>query len=166
MDINPTPFAKPTSFIDNLSKVTQEDSASNKLKIIHKEIKQHMPFVERIAVIVYEEERDLLKTLIHSDDNKEKVLQFYQSNLSGSESLSKIAHSGTPRIVNDQGIFEPFNLNQIMMGDFVEVRGFLDGSTVVAVELEREDDPDPGDFRTLLRGPVTAFDGASSRNIR
>ncbi|MCZ6657653.1 MAG: DUF5666 domain-containing protein [Gammaproteobacteria bacterium] len=49
---------------------------------------------------------------------------------------------------------DPFTLNMLALGDFVEVRGFLDGTTLVAAELEREDfDP-----RTRMRGPVTAED--------
>ena len=99
MDINPT------HFIDNLSKINQEGSAADKLQIIHQEIKRHMPFVDRIAVVIYEEERDLLKTFICSD-NEEKVLQFYQSKLGDSQTLSDIAHSKVPRVVNDQGIFD------------------------------------------------------------
>lgn len=106
MDINRTHFTLPTSFIDKLSVINQEGSATGKLKIIHEEIKQHMPFIERIAVIIYQEERDLLKTFIHSDDNSDKILQFYQSKLSDSESLSEIAHCRTPHVVNDLGIFE------------------------------------------------------------
>jgi transcriptional regulator with GAF, ATPase, and Fis domain len=106
MDINPTISAGASAFIDKLSKNDQESSATDKLKITHKEIKRHMPFVKRIAVITYEGGSDLLKTFIYSDDNEEKILQFYQSTLSGSESLSEIAHSRIPRIINDQGIFE------------------------------------------------------------
>ena len=99
MDINLTPF------IDNLSKINQEGSAADKVKVVHHEIKQHMPFVTRIAVVIYEEERDLLKTFICSDDN-EKILQFYQSKLGDSQTLSDIARSRQSRVVNDQSIFE------------------------------------------------------------
>ena len=109
MDINLTNSINSPSFIDNFSKNHSENSATEQLKIIHKNIKQYMPFIERIAVVVYEEEHDLLKTLIYSDDNEERILQFYQSKLSGSESLSKIAYSGASRVVNDLGIFERNN---------------------------------------------------------
>ena len=49
---------------------------------------------------------------------------------------------------------DPFTLDQLVPGDFIEVRGFLDGTTLVAAELERED----FDARTRMRGPVTAED--------
>ena len=91
-------------FIDNLSRVGQEGSAADKLNIIHQEIKRHLNFVDRIAVVIYEEERDLLKTFICSDEKK--PLQFYQSKLSESQTLSEIARSKLPRVVNDLTIFE------------------------------------------------------------
>lgn len=92
-------------FTDNLSKIDQEGSASDKLAIIHQEIKRHMPFVERIAVAIYEEERDLLKTFICSDED-ERVLQFYHSKLGDSQTLSEIANNRLPRVINDLAIFE------------------------------------------------------------
>ena len=51
-----------------------------------------------------------------------------------------------------------FTLNDLMIGDYIEVRGFLEGSSVIAVELERDD------FRSraLIRGPLTAFSQAAS----
>ena len=49
---------------------------------------------------------------------------------------------------------DPFTLDQLVPGDFIEVRGFLDGTMLVAAELERED----FDARTRMRGPVTAED--------
>ena len=97
-----------TPFTDNLSKIGQEGSASEKLAIIHEEIKRHMPFIERIAVTIYEEERDLLKTYICSDED-EKVLEFYQSKLSDSHTLSEIVHNGAPRVINDLAIFDKSN---------------------------------------------------------
>lgn len=105
MDINFTASTCATPFIDELSN-NQQSSISNKLKIIHKEIKRHMTFVDRIAIIVYEQEHDLLKTFIYSDDVQEKILQFYQSKLSDSKALCEIALTGDARIINDQGIFD------------------------------------------------------------
>lgn len=106
MDINATAYTSSSSFTDMRSKLNQQDSAGDKLKAVHNEIKQQMPFIERIAVILYDVEHDLLKSFIHSDDVQDTILQFYQSTLSDSESLSNIANSGIPRIVNDQGIFD------------------------------------------------------------
>jgi hypothetical protein len=59
---------------------------------------------------------------------------------------------------DDRGIADPFTLNDLALGDFIEVRGYLSGGSIIAVELEREDTPAPGEFQTLLRGPLTAID--------
>ena len=99
MEISPMPF------IDNLASISQEGSSSDKLKIIHQEIKRHKPFINRIAVAIYEERSDLLKTFICSDDD-EAVLQFYQSKMGDSRTLKAIASSGLPRVVNDQAFVD------------------------------------------------------------
>ena len=52
---------------------------------------------------------------------------------------------------------EPLTFNGLGIGDEVEVRGYLDGSTVVASRIERDDPRD----RARLRGPVGAEDAAS-----
>lgn len=102
MEIGATPF------VDNLSSINQEGTSSDKLKIIHQEIKRHKSFINRITVAIFEEERDLLKTFICSDDEAE-ILQFYQSRLSDSRTLKGIVRSGQPRVVNDQSIFDQVN---------------------------------------------------------
>lgn len=61
---------------------------------------------------------------------------------------------------DDRDGVEPFTLDDLMIGDYVEARGYLDGSSIISVEVEREEDPDPGEFRALLRGPLTAVDEA------
>lgn len=53
---------------------------------------------------------------------------------------------------------EPLTLANLSAGDYVELRGFLDGDTLVAVRLERDD----FDARARLRGPVTAVDVAGT----
>lgn len=52
---------------------------------------------------------------------------------------------------------DPLELSDLGLGDEVEIRGYLDGTLVVATEIEREDPED----RARLRGPVTAEDAAN-----
>ena len=52
---------------------------------------------------------------------------------------------------------DPFSLTDIGIGDELEVRGYLDGTQVVATRVERDDPED----RARLRGPVTAEDAAN-----
>ncbi len=49
---------------------------------------------------------------------------------------------------------DPLSLQDLAPGDFVEIRGFLDGPDVVAAEIEREDS-EPG-LVTRLRAPADA----------
>jgi hypothetical protein len=58
---------------------------------------------------------------------------------------------------DDRDGVDPFDLPDLQIGDYVEVRGFLDGQALVAAELER----DEFDSRTRMRGPVTAEDEAA-----
>ena len=53
---------------------------------------------------------------------------------------------------DDRDGVEPFALEDLANGDYIEVRGFLEGSVIKAVELERDDFRD--DQR--LRAPVTS----------
>lgn len=52
---------------------------------------------------------------------------------------------------------DPLTLNDLGLGDRLEVRGYLDGATVVAVRVDREDQRD----RARLRGPITVEDAAA-----
>ena len=52
---------------------------------------------------------------------------------------------------------DPLTLNDIGSGDYLEVRGYLDGTTLVASRIRREDPRD----RARLRGPVTDEDAAA-----
>lgn len=52
---------------------------------------------------------------------------------------------------------DPFTLDQLQPGDWVELQGFADSDVLVVTELERES-PDGG---ARLVAPVTAFDGAA-----
>lgn len=53
---------------------------------------------------------------------------------------------------------EPFGLGDLGIGDEIEVRGYQDGSVVVATSLEREDPED----RARLRGLVSNIDAANN----
>ncbi|MFV2090597.1 MAG: DUF5666 domain-containing protein, partial [Pseudomonadales bacterium] len=62
---------------------------------------------------------------------------------------------------DSSGGVDPFTMNDLMMGDRIGVRGILDGTTVVAVELERED----ADTSALLRGPVTEVPDPATNTV-
>lgn len=71
-----------------------------RLRRLHALVRERLPFVERIAVVSYDPLSDRLKTFVHSSGGDEP-LSFYESPLAASRSLSEIALSRKPRVVQD-----------------------------------------------------------------
>ncbi len=93
------------SHTDTLEALNQSQPLSSKLHFVHETINQRHPFIERLAVAVYDPKTDLLKTFLHSS-NGETPLSNYQAKLSESRSLCDILELGKPRVINDLSIFE------------------------------------------------------------
>jgi len=70
------------------------------LKQVHCFLQESLPFVDRIAVAVYDPDVDLLKTFA-SSDNCATDLVLYQARLADSATLSEIVALRRPRVVND-----------------------------------------------------------------
>jgi len=85
---------------DGLDMLHQALPLQDKLERLHGHVRQTLPFVDRIAVASYEPLTDNLKTFLHSSGG-EQPLAFYESKLSASSSLSEIARSRRPRVIND-----------------------------------------------------------------
>jgi len=93
------------SHTDTLEALNHNQPLSNKLRFIHDTINSRYPYIERLAVAVYDPKTDLLKTFIHSS-GEENPLSHYQARLSDSRSLCEILEVGKPRVVNDLTVFE------------------------------------------------------------
>lgn len=78
------------------------DSAplAEKLERLHQVLRQSLGFVDRIALTYYDQDTDTLRTFAHSTDNGVPLV-YYQSRLADSFSLSEIARTRKPRVVND-----------------------------------------------------------------
>jgi len=96
------------SHTDILQTLNDDQPLSRKLRFIHDTVNQRYPYIERLAVAVYDPKTDLLKTFIHSSGDK-MPLNHYQAKLSESRSLCEILEVGRPRVVNDLSIFEQNN---------------------------------------------------------
>ena len=92
------------SHTDPLQKLGTNASVVEKLKLLHDFLKAQHPFIDRVAIALYDNSTDLLKTFIWSGD-EESPLSHYQSKLENSPSLIEIAESTNPRVVNNMEIF-------------------------------------------------------------
>ena len=89
---------------DTLQRLNENLPLGEKLTSVHSAIKEQFPFIDRIAVAIYDPKTDLLKTYLHSSDG-ETPLQHYQAKLADSTSLQEIINQRKPRVVNDLSIF-------------------------------------------------------------
>ncbi len=80
----------------------QADNAthSKKLSKLHDRILESYKNIDRIAVTLYEESADTLKTFINSTRKGETITR-YEYKLSDSASLSRIANEGVYRVIDD-----------------------------------------------------------------
>lgn len=89
---------------DHLSQLENKSALSDKLRLIHDMIRQRYGFIDRIAVALYDNKTDILRTFAWSSDD-ESPLTHYQSRLGDANSLMEIVEKGLPRVVNDMDVF-------------------------------------------------------------
>lgn len=89
---------------DTFGDLNRNIPLSEKLESIHSILKGRIPFIDRIAVAVYDSKTDLLKTFIYSS-REEHPLIHYQAKLAEAGSLRAILQTGRPRVVNDLAVF-------------------------------------------------------------
>jgi len=89
-----------------LAELDQSCSASEKLSNIHRQLHGKHPFVDRVAIAVYDDGLDLIKTYIHSDRSGANPLPHYQAFLAQVPTLKRIKEEGMPRLINDMHVFE------------------------------------------------------------
>jgi len=75
-------------------------STSGRIERIHIDLLAHVPVIDRVACVLYEPADDLLKTFVNST-RAGTPIKTYEFNLSGSESLSRLAREGGYRVISD-----------------------------------------------------------------
>lgn len=90
---------------DILQELNELHPLSYKLSVIHAAIGSQYPFVDRLAVAVYDKKTDTLKTYVHSSPGQEPPLVNYQSKLDDAPSLKEIVSIKMPRVVNNLKLF-------------------------------------------------------------
>jgi HD-GYP domain-containing protein (c-di-GMP phosphodiesterase class II) len=89
---------------DVLARLNEDSPLADKLVTVYRYVREHFPFVARIAVALYDPASDILKTFAHSGEN-ESPLTFYEAALGDSLSLAEIAKRRQPRVVNDMDLY-------------------------------------------------------------
>ncbi|MEZ5506711.1 MAG: HD domain-containing protein [Gammaproteobacteria bacterium] len=94
----------PTQHTDRWSGLNQANSVSEKLRFMHGVMQGHMPFITRIAVALYDDDTDYLRTFAYSS-YEDSPLTHYHARLEDCVSLKEIVASGLPRVVNDLSVY-------------------------------------------------------------
>lgn len=85
---------------DRLAALGEDAPFSNKLEFLHDYLHQDFPWIDRIAVALYDPQTDLLKTYAHSSKGDDP-LSLYDARLSDSTTLQEIVRLRRPRVIDD-----------------------------------------------------------------
>ena len=89
-----------STHIDQLSALNEQSSISAKLQELHLSVKSQHPSICRIAVALYDNQTDHLKTFIFSSEQQTPI-ENYQARLSDVPQLKKLLANQEPRVIND-----------------------------------------------------------------
>ena len=90
---------------DTLSALNKHLSLKEKIICAHQTAKDKFPFIARIAVTIYDPETKVLKSYLHSGEDKDPF-EHYQALLKDAPTLKKILKKGRPRVINNMLTFE------------------------------------------------------------
>lgn len=90
---------------DTWNGLNKNSSIISKLSYMHSVMQLHMPYICRVAVALYDEKTDLLKTYAYASTEK-TPLSNYQAKLSDCLSLKEVAQTQQPRLVQDLSAFD------------------------------------------------------------
>lgn len=90
---------------DTLANLHESLPLTEKLCFIHQVIRQDFPFIDRLAIALYDEKTEMLKTYTHSSEGDDNPMTTYEAPLSSAPSLRTVIQHRRPRLVQDHGIF-------------------------------------------------------------
>lgn len=85
---------------DSLTALGEDRPFGEKLEMLHDYLRQTLPWLDRVAVALYDPDTDWLKTYAHSSRG-DNPLSLYEARLSTSRTLQEIVRLRQPRVVND-----------------------------------------------------------------
>ncbi|SDX26002.1 HD domain-containing phosphohydrolase [Marinobacter mobilis] len=87
-----------------LLELNRANDLGEKLVHLHKVTRERYPFITRIAMALYDQGTDLVRTFIYSGDTS--PLNHYQARLSSCHSLRQLADKRIPRLEQDLSVFK------------------------------------------------------------
>lgn len=90
---------------DLLKSLNHSSSLNQKLRAIHDAMRNHFNFINRIAIALYDDQSQILKTFLASS-GKSNPLIHYESKIDDAPSLKEVIKTRQPRVVNDLSIFD------------------------------------------------------------
>jgi HD-GYP domain-containing protein (c-di-GMP phosphodiesterase class II) len=90
---------------DTLANLHENLPLTEKLRFLHQVIRQDFPFIDRLAIALYDEKTEMLKTYTHSTEGNDSPVTTYEAPLSAAPSLRTIIEQRRPRLVQDLNIF-------------------------------------------------------------
>ena len=90
---------------DTLAQLHEGLPLSDKLHFLHQIIREDFPFIDRLAIALYDEKTDTLKTYTHSTEGDDSPIAAYEAPLGAAPSLRAIMRHRRPRLVQDLNIF-------------------------------------------------------------
>ncbi|WMJ07705.1 HD domain-containing phosphohydrolase [Nitrosomonas sp. sh817] len=90
---------------DTLANLHENIPLTEKLRFLHQIIRQDFPFIDRLAIALYDEKTEMLKTYTHSTEGSDSPVTTYEAPLSAAPSLHAIIEHRRPRLVQDLNIF-------------------------------------------------------------
>jgi len=109
------------------------DLLSDRLTVIHDEIKGWLANINRISVAMHDPDTDVLKTFINSTDDG-TPLEHYQAELSKVASLHELVAQRTPRVINDMTVMAQGNSEHTSK---ILAKGYLSSLTVPIVHNDQ-----------------------------
>jgi HD-GYP domain-containing protein (c-di-GMP phosphodiesterase class II) len=89
---------------DRCNELHHSSSLNEKIRLVHQMIQQDFPFIDRVAVALFDADMNILKTFVHS--GKDLPLQFYECLIDNAPSIREIKNQKKNRLVNDMTVFK------------------------------------------------------------
>lgn len=90
---------------DTLANLHENFPLTEKLRFLHQIIRQDFPFVDRLAIALFDEKTEMLKTYTHSTEGNDSPVTTYEAPLNAAPSLRAIIEHRRPRLVQDLNLF-------------------------------------------------------------